>query len=46
MGNAKWTGVRLKAILEKAGLKKEAFEVTFNGMDLPSYPTVADFVNH
>jgi DMSO/TMAO reductase YedYZ molybdopterin-dependent catalytic subunit len=44
MGNAKWTGVRLKAILEKAGLKKEAFEVTFNGMDLPSYPTVADFV--
>jgi DMSO/TMAO reductase YedYZ molybdopterin-dependent catalytic subunit len=27
MGNAKWTGVRLKAILEKAGLKKEAFEV-------------------
>jgi len=44
MGNAKWTGVRLKTILEKAGLKKEAFEVTFNGMDLPSYPTVADFV--
>jgi DMSO/TMAO reductase YedYZ molybdopterin-dependent catalytic subunit len=44
MGNAKWTGVRLKDILEKAGLKKEAFEVTFNGMDLPSMGTVPDFV--
>jgi DMSO/TMAO reductase YedYZ molybdopterin-dependent catalytic subunit len=44
MGNAKWTGVRLKDILEKAGLKKEAFEVTFNGMDLPSMPDVPDFI--
>ena len=44
MGNAKWTGVRLKDVLEKAGVQQEAFEVTFNGMDLPNYPTVADFV--
>src|SRR6187401_51228 len=44
MGNAKWTGVRLKDVLEKAGLKKDAFEVTFNGMDLPSMSTVPDFV--
>lgn len=44
MGNAKWTGVRLKDVLEKAGLKKDAVEVTFNGMDLPNYPTVPDFV--
>jgi DMSO/TMAO reductase YedYZ molybdopterin-dependent catalytic subunit len=44
MGNAKWTGVRLKDILEKAGLKKEAFEITFNGMDLPNMNTVPDFI--
>ena len=44
MGNAKWTGVKLKHILNKAGVKKGAFEVTFNGMDIPNYPTVADFV--
>lgn len=44
MGNAKWTGVKLKAVLEKAGLKKDAYEISFNGMDLPSFPGVADFV--
>jgi DMSO/TMAO reductase YedYZ molybdopterin-dependent catalytic subunit len=44
MGNAKWTGVRLKDILQSAGIKNGAVEVTFNGMDLPSYPTVPDFV--
>ncbi len=44
MGNAKWTGVRLKDILEKAGVKKDAYEVTFNGMDLPALPSVPDFV--
>jgi sulfite dehydrogenase (cytochrome) subunit A len=44
MGNAKWTGVRLKDILGKAGLKKEAYEITFNGMDLPALPSVPDFV--
>jgi len=44
MGNAKWTGVKLKDILTKAGVKKEAFEVTFNGMDLPNFASVPDFV--
>jgi DMSO/TMAO reductase YedYZ molybdopterin-dependent catalytic subunit len=31
MGNARWKGVRLKDVLARAGLKKEAVEVSFNG---------------
>lgn len=30
IGNAKWGGVRLKDVLDKAGLKKEARAVSFN----------------
>ena len=33
MGNARWKGVRLKDLLARAGLKKEAVEVAFNGAD-------------
>jgi sulfite dehydrogenase len=44
MGNAEWTGVPLREILEKAGLKKGAVQVTFNGLDAPAAPTVPDFV--
>ena len=33
MGNALWKGVRLKDILARAGLKKEAVEIAFNGGD-------------
>jgi DMSO/TMAO reductase YedYZ molybdopterin-dependent catalytic subunit len=33
MGNARWKGVRLKEILARAGLKKEAVEIAFNGSD-------------
>jgi DMSO/TMAO reductase YedYZ molybdopterin-dependent catalytic subunit len=33
MGNARWKGVRLKDILVRAGLKKEAVEIAFNGSD-------------
>ncbi len=44
MGNALWTGVRLKDVLEEAGLKKGAFDVSFNGMDEPPLPSVPDFV--
>ncbi len=33
MGNARWKGVRLKEILARAGLKKEAVEIAFNGRD-------------
>src|SRR6478609_7087298 len=31
MGNARWTGVRLKDVLEKAGLAEGAKQVAFNG---------------
>lgn len=33
MGNARWKGARLKDILARAGLRKEAVEVAFNGAD-------------
>lgn len=35
MGNARWTGVRLKDILAQAGVLATAKQVTFNGLDLP-----------
>jgi hypothetical protein len=44
MGNARWTGVPLKTVLEKAGLKAGAVQVTFNGMDMPPVPTGPDFI--
>ena len=44
MGNAEWTGVRLRDILSMAGLKSGAVDVTFNGLDQPAMPTVPDFV--
>lgn len=43
MGNARWTGVPLKAVLEKAGLGAGARLVTFNGLDTPVLPTTPDF---
>ncbi len=33
MGNARWKGARLKDILARASLKKDAVEVAFNGSD-------------
>ena len=44
MGNAKWTGVPLKRVLEKAGLKAGAVQVSFNGMDKPPIDGGPDFV--
>jgi DMSO/TMAO reductase YedYZ molybdopterin-dependent catalytic subunit len=44
MGNAKWKGVRLKDVLAKAGLKKEALEIVFDGADSGVFPTTPDFV--
>ncbi|HET9037215.1 MAG TPA: molybdopterin-dependent oxidoreductase, partial [Myxococcaceae bacterium] len=44
MGNARWKGVRLKDVLAKAGLKKEALEVAFNGADQGSLDATPDFV--
>jgi len=44
MGNTTWTGVRLKDILNAAGLKPGSVDVTFNGLDMPVLPTVPDLV--
>ncbi len=44
MGNAKWKGVPLKAVLDKAGLKSDARQVTFNGLDGPVMDRTPDFV--
>ena len=43
MGNAKWTGVKLKDLLELAGVRPGAYEVSFNGLDRPSFTSVPDF---
>jgi DMSO/TMAO reductase YedYZ molybdopterin-dependent catalytic subunit len=44
MGNARWKGVPLKAVLAKAGLKADARQVVFNGMDRPLVPKTPDFL--
>jgi sulfite dehydrogenase len=44
MGNAKWTGVKLKDILLMAGAKTDSKEVSFNGLDVPPMSTTHDFV--
>ena len=44
MGNARWTGVRLKDVLARAGLAPEAVEVAFDGADMGAGPGVPDFV--
>ena len=43
MGNAKWTGVRLKDILEKAGIKDNAVQVRFDGLDQAVADVTPDF---
>ncbi|MGB8896337.1 MAG: molybdopterin-dependent oxidoreductase [Pseudolabrys sp.] len=44
MGCAHWKGAKLKDILDKAGLKKEAIEVGFDGADGPSVQGTPDFI--
>src|SRR5216683_892366 len=43
MGNARWKGVRLKDVLNKAGVTAGAKQVTFNGLDLPVGEKTPDF---
>ena len=43
MGNARWTGVPLKAVLQKAGVRAGALQVTFNGLDQPVMASTPDF---
>ncbi len=44
MGNALWTGVRLKHLLDKAGVKAGAKQVLFNGLDHSLDEKIPDFV--
>lgn len=44
LGNAKWKGARLKDVLTKAGLKKEAVEIVLNGADGPVLDKTPDLV--
>lgn len=43
MGNAKWTGVRLKDLIAKAAPKAGAVEVSFRGLDNPVINTTPAF---
>ena len=44
MGNARWRGARLKDVLAKAGVRKDAVEVAFDGADGPVVEGTPDFV--
>jgi len=44
MGNARWKGVPLKALLDRAGVQAGAIQVSFNGLDGPVRPDTPDFV--
>lgn len=44
MGNARWRGVPLRALLDRAGVRAGARQVTFNGLDVPPADGVPDFV--
>jgi DMSO/TMAO reductase YedYZ molybdopterin-dependent catalytic subunit len=44
MGNARWSGVRLKDVLDRAGVKPGAVQVRFNGLDEPVVPDAPDFM--
>src|SRR5262245_41035067 len=43
MGCARWKGVRLKDVLDKVGLKKEAIEIVLEGADGPPSDKTPDF---
>jgi DMSO/TMAO reductase YedYZ molybdopterin-dependent catalytic subunit len=44
MGNARWTGVRLRDVLDRAGVKAGAVAVRFNGLDEPVVLGAPDFM--
>jgi sulfite dehydrogenase (cytochrome) subunit A len=44
MGNARWRGVPLKAVLALAGVQKDAKQVVFNGLDKAVLDKTPDFV--
>ncbi len=44
MGCARWTGVRLKDVLARAGIKAGAVQVRFNGLDSGTLQATPDFL--
>jgi DMSO/TMAO reductase YedYZ molybdopterin-dependent catalytic subunit len=44
MGNALWKGVRLKDVLDRAGVNAAALQVRFNGLDTGVIPQTPDFM--
>ena len=44
MGNARWTGVTLKSVLDRAGVKAGSVQVRLNGLDEPVVPEAPDFM--
>jgi sulfite dehydrogenase (cytochrome) subunit A len=44
MGNAKWTGVPLRDLLQRAGVRRGAVDVSFAALDLPPWPDTPQFV--
>lgn len=44
IGNAKWKGARLRDILDRAGIKKGAHWIGFNGLDKAAYYKTPNFV--
>ena len=44
MGNARWTGLPLRVLLDKAGLAKDARQVAFNGLDHGLLDGTPDFI--
>jgi len=44
MGCARWKGARLKDLLDKVGLKKEAIEIAFDGADSGVTDKTPDFI--
>ena len=44
MGNARWRGVPLKALLAKAGVQAGAVQASFRGLDAPVLPDTPAFV--
>jgi DMSO/TMAO reductase YedYZ molybdopterin-dependent catalytic subunit len=44
MGNARWKGARLKDVLARAALRKDALEIVFDGADGPVLDKTPDFV--
>lgn len=44
MGNALWKGIRLRDVLDKAGIGKNAVEVTLDGADTGALANTPDFI--